>query len=43
LVDRGFKELPIEPNYVGVNYESQKFIKVSCKESDEVDEVKIEI
>ncbi|MDR2066696.1 MAG: bifunctional pyr operon transcriptional regulator/uracil phosphoribosyltransferase PyrR [Endomicrobium sp.] len=43
LVDRGFRELPIEPNYVGVKHESQKFIKVSCKESDEVDEVKIEI
>ncbi|MDR0724059.1 MAG: bifunctional pyr operon transcriptional regulator/uracil phosphoribosyltransferase PyrR [Endomicrobium sp.] len=43
LVDRGFRELPIQPNYVGIKYESKRFIKVSCKESDGVDEVTVEI
>jgi pyrimidine operon attenuation protein/uracil phosphoribosyltransferase len=39
LVDRGFRELPIEAKYVGVKYESKKFIKVDCKESDGKDKV----
>ncbi|MDR1417663.1 MAG: bifunctional pyr operon transcriptional regulator/uracil phosphoribosyltransferase PyrR [Endomicrobium sp.] len=43
LVDRGFRELPIQPNYVGVKYESKKFIKVSCKETDGADEVTVEV
>jgi pyrimidine operon attenuation protein/uracil phosphoribosyltransferase len=43
LVDRGFRELPIQSNYVGVKYESKKFIKVSCKESDGADGVTVEI
>ncbi|MDR1523039.1 MAG: bifunctional pyr operon transcriptional regulator/uracil phosphoribosyltransferase PyrR [Endomicrobium sp.] len=43
LIDRGFRELPIEPNYLGIKYKSQKFIKVTCKESDEVDEVTVEL
>jgi pyrimidine operon attenuation protein/uracil phosphoribosyltransferase len=39
LVDRGFRELPIEAKYVGVKYESEKFIKVDCKETDGEDKV----
>ncbi|MDR1087081.1 MAG: bifunctional pyr operon transcriptional regulator/uracil phosphoribosyltransferase PyrR [Endomicrobium sp.] len=39
LVDRGFRELPIEAKYVGVKYESKKFIKVDCKEADGEDKV----
>jgi pyrimidine operon attenuation protein/uracil phosphoribosyltransferase len=39
LVDRGFRELPIEAKYVGVKYESRKFIKVDCKEADGEDKV----
>jgi pyrimidine operon attenuation protein/uracil phosphoribosyltransferase len=39
LVDRGFRELPIEAKYVGVKYESKKFIKVDCKEADGQDKV----
>ncbi|MDR0978075.1 MAG: bifunctional pyr operon transcriptional regulator/uracil phosphoribosyltransferase PyrR [Endomicrobium sp.] len=39
LVDRGFRELPIEAKYVGVKYESRKFIKVDCKEADGEDKI----
>jgi pyrimidine operon attenuation protein/uracil phosphoribosyltransferase len=39
LVDRGFRELPIEAKYVGVKYESKKLIKVDCKEVDGEDKV----
>jgi pyrimidine operon attenuation protein/uracil phosphoribosyltransferase len=39
LVDRGFRELPIEAKYVGVKYGSKKFIKVDCKEVDGEDKV----
>jgi pyrimidine operon attenuation protein/uracil phosphoribosyltransferase len=39
LVDRGFRELPIEAKYVGVKYESKKFIKVDCKEVDGEDKI----
>jgi pyrimidine operon attenuation protein/uracil phosphoribosyltransferase len=39
LVDRGFRELPIEAKYVGVKYKSKEFIKVDCKEADGIDKV----
>jgi pyrimidine operon attenuation protein/uracil phosphoribosyltransferase len=39
LVDRGFRELPIEAKYVGVKYETKKFIKVDCKEVNGEDKV----
>ncbi|MDR3281583.1 MAG: bifunctional pyr operon transcriptional regulator/uracil phosphoribosyltransferase PyrR [Endomicrobium sp.] len=39
LVDRGFRELPIEANYVGVKCQSEKFIKVECEEIDGVNKV----
>jgi pyrimidine operon attenuation protein/uracil phosphoribosyltransferase len=41
LVDRGFRELPIEAKYVGVKYQSKEFIKVECKETDGIDKVAI--
>ncbi|MCA6071201.1 MAG: bifunctional pyr operon transcriptional regulator/uracil phosphoribosyltransferase PyrR [Endomicrobium sp.] len=41
LVDRGFRELPIEAKYVGVKYKSEKFIKVECEEMDKIDKVTV--
>ncbi len=44
LIDRGYRELPIQPNYVGrvINVERDKKIKVRLKECDAVDQVVIE-
>lgn len=39
LVDRGFRELPIEANYVGIKYESKENIKVECSEIEKEDKV----
>jgi pyrimidine operon attenuation protein/uracil phosphoribosyltransferase len=39
LVDRGFRELPIEAKYVGVRYQSIRPIKVKCREMGGVDKV----
>lgn len=39
LVDRGFRELPIEANYVGVKFPSKENVKVECKEVDGEDKV----
>jgi pyrimidine operon attenuation protein/uracil phosphoribosyltransferase len=39
LVDRGSRELPIEAKYVGIKYQSKKFIKVKCEEIDGVNKV----
>lgn len=39
LVDRGFRELPIEAKYVGVKYPSKENIKVKCRETDGEDKV----
>ncbi|MDR3256093.1 MAG: bifunctional pyr operon transcriptional regulator/uracil phosphoribosyltransferase PyrR [Endomicrobium sp.] len=39
LVDRGFRELPIEAKYIGIKYQSKEFIRVECKEMDGVDKV----
>ncbi len=39
LVDRGFRELPIEANYVGIKYQSKESIKVECLENDGKDEI----
>jgi pyrimidine operon attenuation protein/uracil phosphoribosyltransferase len=41
LVDRGFRELPIEAKYVGVKYKSKEFIKVECEEMDGIDKVTV--
>ena len=43
LIDRGFRELPIRPDYVGKNIPtSQKeIVEVKLEESDEIDEVVI--
>lgn len=41
LVDRGFRELPIEAKYVGVKYQSEEFIKVECEETDGIDRVTV--
>jgi pyrimidine operon attenuation protein/uracil phosphoribosyltransferase len=41
LVDRGFRELPIEAKYTGVKYESKEFIKVDCEEADGIDKVTV--
>jgi pyrimidine operon attenuation protein/uracil phosphoribosyltransferase len=42
FVDRGSRELPIEPNFTGLKYESALKIKVECKESGKEDRVIIE-
>jgi len=42
LVDRGGRELPIEPNYFGIKYESKKSVTVSCVEAEGKDEVRID-
>lgn len=39
LVDRGFRELPIEANYTGIKYPSKENIKVECEETDKQDRV----
>jgi pyrimidine operon attenuation protein/uracil phosphoribosyltransferase len=39
LVDRGFRELPIEADYAGVKYESKDNIKVECAETEKEDRV----
>ncbi|OEG71777.1 transcriptional regulator [Candidatus Endomicrobiellum trichonymphae] len=39
LIDRGFRELPIEAKYVGIMYQSKELIKIECKETDGVDRV----
>jgi len=39
LVDRGFRELPIEANYVGIEYITKEKIKVECSEADGEDKV----
>ena len=39
LVDRGYRELPIEANYTGVKYPSKESIKVECKEAEGEDKV----
>ncbi|MDR0820230.1 MAG: bifunctional pyr operon transcriptional regulator/uracil phosphoribosyltransferase PyrR [Endomicrobium sp.] len=39
LIDRGFRELPIEAKYVGIRYQSEELVKVECKETDGVDRV----
>ncbi|MCL2144696.1 MAG: bifunctional pyr operon transcriptional regulator/uracil phosphoribosyltransferase PyrR [Endomicrobia bacterium] len=39
LVDRGFRELPIEANYIGVKHESKENIKVECTEIEKEDKV----
>ena len=39
LVDKGFRELPVEANYVGVKYESKENIKVECAEVEKEDKV----
>jgi pyrimidine operon attenuation protein/uracil phosphoribosyltransferase len=39
LIDRGSRELPIEAKYIGIRYQSEKLIKVECKETDGVDRV----
>ncbi|MDR3330697.1 MAG: bifunctional pyr operon transcriptional regulator/uracil phosphoribosyltransferase PyrR [Endomicrobium sp.] len=41
LIDRGFRELPIEAKYIGVKYKSKEFIKVDCKETDGIDKVTV--
>lgn len=43
LVDRGHRELPIRPDYIGKNVptSSTELIKVKLKEMDEIDEVLI--
>jgi len=43
LVDRGHRELPIRPDYIGKNVptSSTELIKVRLKEMDEIDEVLI--
>jgi pyrimidine operon attenuation protein/uracil phosphoribosyltransferase len=41
LVDRGFRELPIEAKYVGIKHKSKEFIKVDCKEADGIDKVTV--
>ncbi|MDR3071683.1 MAG: bifunctional pyr operon transcriptional regulator/uracil phosphoribosyltransferase PyrR [Endomicrobium sp.] len=41
LIDRGFRELPIEAKYIGVKYQSKGFIKVECKEVDGMDKVTV--
>ena len=42
LVDRGGRELPIEPNYFGVKAESKKMVEVCCVEAEGKDEVFIQ-
>jgi pyrimidine operon attenuation protein/uracil phosphoribosyltransferase len=39
FVDRGNRELPIEPNFVGIKFYTDKKIKVECKETDKRDRV----
>ena len=39
LVDRGYRELPIEANYVGVKHESKENIKFECEEIEKEDKV----
>ncbi|MDR2860338.1 MAG: bifunctional pyr operon transcriptional regulator/uracil phosphoribosyltransferase PyrR [Elusimicrobiota bacterium] len=39
FVDRGNRELPIEPNFVGIKYQSDTKIKVECKETGKEDRV----
>ena len=39
LVDRGFRELPIEANYIGLKYVSKESVKVECLETDGEDKV----
>jgi pyrimidine operon attenuation protein/uracil phosphoribosyltransferase len=39
LIDRGFRELPIEAKYLGIRYHSEELIKIECKETDCVDRV----
>ena len=39
LVDRGFRELPIEARYIGIKYQSRALIRIKCKETDGVDRV----
>jgi pyrimidine operon attenuation protein/uracil phosphoribosyltransferase len=39
LIDRGFRELPIEAKYAGIRYQSEELIKIECKETDGVDRV----
>lgn len=41
LVDRGYRELPIEANYAGIKYPSKESIKVECAESDGEDRVTV--
>ncbi|GHT66393.1 bifunctional protein PyrR [Endomicrobiia bacterium] len=41
LVDRDFRELPIEAKYVGIKHKSKEFIKVDCKETGGVDKVTV--
>jgi pyrimidine operon attenuation protein/uracil phosphoribosyltransferase len=39
LIDRGFREVPIEAKYIGINYRSEQLIRVECKETGGVDRV----
>jgi pyrimidine operon attenuation protein/uracil phosphoribosyltransferase len=39
LIDRGFRELPIEAKYVGIRYQSEESIKIECKETGGQDRV----
>jgi pyrimidine operon attenuation protein/uracil phosphoribosyltransferase len=45
LIDRGHRELPIRPDYVGKNVPTsiQEKVKVRLKEADGVDEVVVEV
>lgn len=39
LIDRGFRELPIEANYIGKKYHTKENIKVECMEIEKKDRV----
>ncbi|MCL2390076.1 MAG: bifunctional pyr operon transcriptional regulator/uracil phosphoribosyltransferase PyrR [Endomicrobia bacterium] len=39
LVDRGYRELPIEANYVGIKHLTKGKVKVQCKEAEGEDKV----
>jgi pyrimidine operon attenuation protein/uracil phosphoribosyltransferase len=41
LVDREFRELPIEAKYIGIKYKSKESIKVDCEEIDGIDKVTV--
>jgi pyrimidine operon attenuation protein/uracil phosphoribosyltransferase len=43
LIDRGHRELPFAPNYVGIKLETQRmdYVDVKLKETDGIDFVEV--